>query len=135
MITCDAANKSVSGVATQLATVLDSPEGIQPLREDSAYGSLSTLGDPSGVGGINGPDNINFGPDGYLYVGEKYGGRIIRIAGDGTHSVYATGFDNIEGVAFDPTTGDLYIGTSRKSRSRACGACATDARSAPVCAG
>ncbi|MEO8306047.1 MAG: hypothetical protein ABI724_18200 [Betaproteobacteria bacterium] len=187
-ITYDATNKPVSGVATKLATVLDGPEGIQPLREDSAYGSagmmfiaeddyggrivrvmpdgsglvewvpasanlekpeglafgdfngaqspalyaalkaggrilrigsdgsLSTLGDPSGVGGIDGPDNINFGPDGYLYVGEKYGGRIIRIAGDGTHSVYATGFDNIEGVAFDPTTGDLYIAEIEKSR-------------------
>ena len=60
-------------------------------------------------------DNIAFGPDGYLYVGEKYGGRIIRIAANGTHSVFALGFDNIEGVAFDPVNGNLYIGEIEKS--------------------
>ena len=78
-------------------------------------GIVTTFGDPAAIGGLNGPDNIAFGPDGYLYVGEKYGGRIIRIAGDGTHTVFATGFDNVEGVAFDPLNGDLYIGEIEKS--------------------
>ena len=73
------------------------------------------LADPAAIGGLNGPDNIAFGPDGYLYVGEKYGGRVIRIAADGTHSVFALGFDNIEGVAFDPQNGNLYIGEIEKS--------------------
>jgi hypothetical protein len=187
VLTYDAANRPVSGVATKQGSVLNSPEGIQPLPADSAYGnagsmfiaedeiggrivrvqpdgsgltvlvgaaanlqkpeglafgnfngalgaalyaaekaggrimrigadgSVTTFGNPATVGGLNGPDNIAFGPDGYLYVGEKYGGRIIRIAADGRHSVYATGFDNVEGVAFDPLTGHLYIGEIEKS--------------------
>jgi hypothetical protein len=180
----DAANKPVSGTATRLASVLDMPEGIQPLVADSAYGSagamfvaedktagrivrvledgsgltvlvgaaanlnrpeglefghfngalapalyaaetgggrvvrigadgtVTTFGNPAAIGGLHWPDNMTFGPDGYLYVGEQQGigSRVIRIAADGTHSVYATGFDNIAGIAFDPLTGDLYVG-------------------------
>jgi len=192
-VTYDGANRPMSGTASKLTTVLDGPEGIQPLLIDGAYGSAGmmliaedniggrivrvlpdgsgltelvsaaanvqkpeglefgtfngalspalyaaekaggrimkigadgavvTFGDPAAIGGLNGPDNIAFGigttgqPDGYLYVGEKYGGRIVRIAANGAHTVYATGFDNVEGVAFDPTTGDLYIGEIERS--------------------
>jgi len=188
VVTYDAANRPVSGVVTKLGTVLSSPEGIQPLLVDGAYGSagemliaedessgrivrvapdgsgltvlvdataalqkpeglafgdfngarspalyaaekaggriiligpdgsVTTFGDPSVLGGgLNGPDNINFGPDGYLYVGEKYAGRIVRISADGTHSVFATGFDNNEGLVFDPLNGDMYVGEIEKS--------------------
>jgi sugar lactone lactonase YvrE len=188
VVTYDGTNRPVSGVATRLAAVVSSPEGIQPLQVDSAYGSagdmliaedetggrivrimpdgsaltvlvgagnlqkpeglafgdfngaqspalyaaekaggrivrvgsdgsITTLGDPTtlGPGGLNGPDNINFGLDGYLYVGEKYAGRVIRIAGNGTHTVFAAGFDNNEGLAFDPENGDLYVGEIEKA--------------------
>lgn len=74
-------------------------------------GSLNVLGDPAAFG-LDSPDNIEFGPDGFLYVSEDRGsgnGRIIRIASDGTHSVFATGFRYPQGLAFDPATGDLYI--------------------------
>lgn len=188
-VTYDVANRPVSGVATRLPTVLSSPEGIQPLLADGAYGSagdmliaedetagrivrikpdgsalavlvdatanlqkpeglvlgdfkgalapavyaaekaggrivrigsdgsITTLGDPAALGpaGLNGPDNINFGPDGYLYVGEKYAGRIVRISANGTHAVFATGFDNNEGLVFDPQSGDLYVGEIEKA--------------------
>jgi hypothetical protein len=50
-----------------------------------------------------------------LYVGEKYGGRIVRIAANGAHTAFATGFDNVEGVAFDPQNGDLHIGEIERS--------------------
>jgi len=70
---------------------------------------------PERPAGLNGPDNINFGPDGYLYVGEKYAGRIVRISANGTHTVFATGFDNNEGLVFDPQSGDLYVGEIEKA--------------------
>jgi sugar lactone lactonase YvrE len=84
----------------------------QRIVQIAANGTVTTFGDPSAIGGLRWPDNIAFGPDGYLYAGEQIGAgsRVVRIAADGTHSVYATGFDNIAGVAFDPTTGYLYIG-------------------------
>jgi sugar lactone lactonase YvrE len=72
-------------------------------------GTVTTFGAPGAVG-LDSPDNLEFGPDGLLYVGEDRGaGRIIRIAADGTHSVFATGFNSVQGLAFDPTGGDLYI--------------------------
>ncbi len=39
----------------------------------------------------------------------------MRIAADGTQQRIRPGFDNVEGVAFDPLTGDLYIGEIEKS--------------------
>jgi sugar lactone lactonase YvrE len=79
------------------------------LRID-ADGGISVLGNPASVG-LDAPDNIEFGWDGYLYVTEdKSSGRVLRIAADGTHSVVATGFYYPQGLAFDPSTGHLYIG-------------------------
>jgi hypothetical protein len=43
----DATNKPVSGTVTRLASVLDMPEGIQPLVADSAYGSAGTMSSPT----------------------------------------------------------------------------------------
>ncbi len=185
----DAANRPLSGAATRLASVLDMPEGVQPLLADGAYGNagamfiaedkpagrivrvmpdgsgltelvgaaanlqrpeglefgdfngarvpalyaaetaggrivqigangaVATFGDSAAIGGLRFPDNIAFGPDGYLYAGEQVGvgSRVVRIAADGTHAVYATGFDNIAGIAFDPLTGYLYIGEIDRS--------------------
>ncbi len=74
-------------------------------------GAISIFGTPTLIG-LESPDNVEFGPDGFLYVSEDRGserGRIIRIASDGTHSVFATGFNSPQGLAFDPKNGDLYI--------------------------
>ena len=74
-------------------------------------GAISIFGTPTVIG-LESPDNVEFGPDGFLYVSEDRGsqrGRIIRIAADGTHSVFATGFNSPQGLAFDPKNGDLYI--------------------------
>ena len=72
-------------------------------------GVVSVLGDPLSVG-LNAPDNLEFGPGGFLYVTEDTNnGRVIRISSDGVHTVLAEGFNNPQGLAVDPLTGDLYI--------------------------
>ena len=61
---------------------------------------------------LTSPDNVEFGPDGYLYVSEDRAGpnsRIIRIDANGTHSVFASGFSQAQGMIFDPASGDMYI--------------------------
>jgi sugar lactone lactonase YvrE len=74
-------------------------------------GTVSVFGDPTVVG-LSWPDNVEFGPDGFLYVSEDaigVPGRIIRIAPDGTHGVFAEGFNAPQGLVFDPFSGDLYL--------------------------
>ena len=78
------------------------------LRVES-NGAVSVFGDPLSVG-LDRPDNLEFGADGLLYVTEdSSSGRVIRIASDGTHSVFAEDFDNPQGLAVHPLSGDLYI--------------------------
>jgi hypothetical protein len=92
-LTCGAGSWPASGIATKLATVLDSPGGIQPLPADSAYGSAEAM----------------------LMAEDTVGDRFVRIVGDGTHIISPTGFDNIESVAFNPLAGDLYVGDIERS--------------------
>lgn len=98
--------------AGQLAPALYAAETLDSniLRID-VLGQVSVFGNPAGIGLLN-PDNLEFGPDGYLYVTEDpvngAPGRLVRIAADGTHGVVATGFDKPQGLVFD-SNGDLYI--------------------------
>jgi sugar lactone lactonase YvrE len=116
-----------SGAATLLVGALARPEGLafgglpaalyvaetsnhRVLRIDAA-GATSVLGDPSAVA-LASPDNVELGPDGFLYVSEDRpapNSRLIRIAPDGSHGVFATGFGQAAGLAFHPETGDLYV--------------------------
>jgi sugar lactone lactonase YvrE len=76
-----------------------------------AEGAVTPLGDPAAVG-LTFPDNVEFGPDGFLYVSEDRPApqsRILRVAADGAHEVFATGFGQAAGLAFHPETGDLYV--------------------------
>ena len=83
--------------------------GDDNVLQVAANGALSVLGDPLSIG-LNNPDNLEFGADGFLYVTEDtLNGRVIRIASDGTHSVFTEGFSHPQGLAVHPITGDLYI--------------------------
>ena len=76
-----------------------------------ADGSVSPVGVPTAVG-LTFPDNVEFGPDGMLYVTEDRPApqsRILRVAADGAHEVFATGFGQAAGLAFHPETDDLYV--------------------------
>jgi sugar lactone lactonase YvrE len=99
-----------SGAVTPAIYYAEASSLSQVIRVESD-GSQSVVGDPDTVGLTN-PDNVRFGPDGFLYVSEDVGsggGRIIRIAPDGTHSVFITGLSSPQGMIFDPGTGVMYI--------------------------
>jgi sugar lactone lactonase YvrE len=126
-----------TGAAAVLAAGLARPEGLafgdfagasapalyaaetlngRVVRVDPA-GTWSTVGDPSLVA-LTAPDNVAFGPDGFLYVSEDRpapGSRIVRIAPDGAHEVFASGFGEAQGMAFD-ANGDLYIAEQERDR-------------------
>lgn len=119
------------GTATALVTKLQRPEGLafgdfsgakaaglyvaetgthRVIHVDSG-GNVATLGTPTMVS-LTSPDNVEFGSDGYLYVSEDRAGpnsRILRIDANGTHSVFASGFSQAQGMNFDPVRGDMYI--------------------------
>lgn len=69
--------------------------------------------------GLTFPDNVEFGPDGFLYVSEDRpapASRIVRVGADGAHEVFATGFGQAAGLAFHPETGDLYLSEQDRDR-------------------
>jgi sugar lactone lactonase YvrE len=129
---------TTSGAASSLAGSLQRPEGLafgdfagasasalyaaetsthRIIRIDSD-GSVSTFGTPTSVS-LTFPDNVEFGPDGYLYISEDRpspSSRLIRASSDGTHIVFATGFSQAQGLVFDPTNGDLYIAEQNLDR-------------------
>ena len=70
--------------------------------------------------GLHQNDNLIFGPDGWLYVGvgstcnacedtNPQSASILRFnVQTGEREIYATGLRNPYGIAFDPSTGDLF---------------------------
>jgi DNA-binding beta-propeller fold protein YncE len=88
------------------------------LRIDAA-GNVSEFGNSSEVG-LKLPDNLAFGPDGFLYVTEDLtgteSGRIMRLDANGNYSTFAQGFKKPAGLAFDPLTGHLYIAEQDSSQ-------------------
>lgn len=77
-----------------------------------ATGAYAEFGNSAAIG-LQLPDNLAFGPDGWLYVSEDLtganSGRILRLGADGSYRAFAEGFKKPAGMAFDPATGDLYI--------------------------
>ena len=81
------------------------------LRIDAA-GNFAEFGNSAAVV-LARPDNLAFGPDGFLYVAEDptngASGRIMRLDANGNYTTLALGFNKPAGLAFDPLTGHLYI--------------------------
>lgn len=97
--------------AASAALYLAETAANRVLRIDAA-GNYEAFGNGAAVG-LQVPDNLAFGPDGWLYVGEdrtgSSSGRIFRVGSDGLYREFATGFKKPAGMAFDPTGGALYI--------------------------
>ncbi len=65
----------------------------------------------SGSGGLNGPEDLTFGPDGSLYVSSGNSDEILRYASDGTFNDAFISADEInapKGLTFGPD-GSLYV--------------------------
>ncbi|MGJ8695349.1 MAG: PEP-CTERM sorting domain-containing protein [Verrucomicrobiaceae bacterium] len=80
-------------------------------------GTKTALGDGTTVSMTN-PDNVAFGPDGYVYVSEDVagtGGRILRANAAGVWEVFATGFNEPQGMLFG-ADGTMYISEQGEDR-------------------
>lgn len=58
--------------------------------------------------GLDGPQDIILGADGYLYVSNFNSGTVVKIDGAGNVTTYAAGFSNPTGLAFD-NSGNLFV--------------------------
>jgi MYXO-CTERM domain-containing protein len=110
----------------RLATTADggllvTDAGANTLLGVSASGSVSTravfdsrpLGGPAPTEPV--PTGVAVGPDGAAYVGEltgfpfpNGGARVLRVAADGTQTVYAGGFTMVIDIGFD-AAGQMYV--------------------------
>lgn len=70
-----------------------------PLDDPASYAVLGTL---------DAPDLLAAGPDGSLFSGSA-GGSLYRIGASGETSVVETGFQQVRGVAYDPTGRRIFV--------------------------
>lgn len=76
------------------------------LRRAYPNGSVTTV-----IGGLNYPNGIDVGPDGYIYVAEDSGNRVRRVHPDTGVSTIVANMSHPNGIAFtdDPTL--MYVGS------------------------
>ena len=116
--------KDLSGQITTLAAKLKNPEGVAVDGDGSIYVAETGLGRILRVSqgvknvvvdGLIKPDQIEFGPDGALWITEdRNPGRLLRYA-DNTLEVIALSLNDPQGIAFDGT-GKVYVAEQGKRR-------------------
>lgn len=108
-----------AGTETEVITGLIKPAGVLAVGEkmyvsDQDLGQIlsTTVADPqdySVLAEMEKPDLINLGPDGSLLAG-SVGGELLRINLDtGATSIVESGFQQIRGVAYDPTNKRAFV--------------------------
>jgi hypothetical protein len=109
---------SLAGTETEVPSQLTKPVAVL-LREDTLFVSDQDQGavlraprsEPSSFSPfarVERPDLLAAGPDGSLFTGGA-GGKLYRIASDGTASVFASGFGEVRGVAYDPVRRRVFV--------------------------
>ncbi|XXF74910.1 hypothetical protein P2318_17705 [Myxococcaceae bacterium GXIMD 01537] len=108
----------LSGSEPEVITGLKKPVGVLAMGSD-LYVSDQDLGqilkapqsNPSAftvLANVAQPDLLGAGPDGSIFTGSA-GGNVYRIAASGAASVFQSGFQQVRGVAYDPTNRRLFI--------------------------
>jgi hypothetical protein len=80
-----------------------------PLSDPSHYVVLAKL---------DAPDLLAAGPAGSLFTGGA-GGHVYRVSASGETTVFASGFQKVRGVAYDPTNRRLFVVDHAKRESAA----------------
>lgn len=109
---------SLEGNEPEVITGLQKPVGVLAVGE-SLFVSDQDLGrilkapqsDPSSytvLATVEQPDLLAAGPDGSLFTGSA-GGSLYRITEAGSASVFESGFQQVRGVAYDPTNRRVFV--------------------------
>ena len=109
---------SLTGTEPEVITGLQKPVGVlavgsdlfvsdqdlgqilrAPLSNPASYTVLATVAQP---------DLLAAGPDGSIFTGSA-GGSLYRISASGVAAVFETGFQQVRGVAYDPTNHRVFV--------------------------
>lgn len=109
---------SLDGDESEVITGLQKPVGVLAVGSnlfvsDQDLGQIlkAPLGDPSSYevfATVEQPDLLAEGPRGSLFTGSA-GGTVYQIMSSGSASVFASGFQQVRGVAYDPTNERVFI--------------------------
>ncbi|RAL25155.1 hypothetical protein DL240_02795 [Lujinxingia litoralis] len=108
----------LTGVESEVITGLSKPAGVLAV-DDKLYVSdqgldqilVATQANPQDyrvLAEVEGPDLIARGPQGSLLSGSVWG-NLLRIDADGSTSVVESGFQQVRGVAYDPTHRRVFV--------------------------
>lgn len=109
---------TLAGVEPEVVTGLTKPVGVLVVGDelvitDQDLGQvlvapLDSPMDYEVLAAVAGPDLVAAGPDGSLFTGSS-DGSLYRIEANGDAAVFETGFQQVRGVAYDPTNRRLFV--------------------------